>query len=254
MQWTLFTQRANSTAKKGQLDCTRLYKWIHVICLKKQGINKSCILPGMRLRTCLLIAVSVLLVIGIDGARDRKKSKNRHRDSENTAEDTEEGHGRSGSFFGEQEQDDRRKEKQEKVKERLMEKKEREKEEESSEEKDDKDKDKEKNSTAGAEIEIPKRLRRTFQLTRARELNDGEQRPLNNRIIYSNSKQHRVRRWPKKDHVNMRKKVKSAKKTIKHKPLRLRRARKYDSMENVDPYVRTRFRKSSRALDSTEFF
>ncbi|KHJ98518.1 hypothetical protein OESDEN_01492 [Oesophagostomum dentatum] len=65
----------------------------------------------MRLRTCLLIALAVFLVIGVDGARDRKKSKNRHRDNENTAETEEEGP-RSGSFFGEG-KDDRRKEQKE---------------------------------------------------------------------------------------------------------------------------------------------
>ncbi|EYC00455.1 hypothetical protein Y032_0115g480 [Ancylostoma ceylanicum] len=53
----------------------------------------------------------------------------------------------------------------------MLEKKEKEKEEESSEEKDDKDK--EKNGTA-SEIEIPRRMRRNLELSRAKELNDGK--------------------------------------------------------------------------------
>ncbi|KAJ1357882.1 hypothetical protein KIN20_016140, partial [Parelaphostrongylus tenuis] len=59
--------------------------------------------------------------------------------------------------------------------ERGMEKKDRQKEEESSEEKDE-NKEKKRNETS--EIKIPKRFRRTLELTKAKELNEGQHQPL----------------------------------------------------------------------------
>ncbi|KAK6766747.1 hypothetical protein RB195_026181 [Necator americanus] len=207
----------------------------------------------MRSKTYLLIFLAVFLLIGADGARDRKKNKNRNRDNESGAEGEEQGT-RAGSFFGGQDEERR---KETKDRERLMEKKEREKEEESSEEKDEK----EKNGTS-SEIEIPKRRRRNLELSRAKELNDGSVQSLDKKSGHEHPKhQHRIRRWPsamKKEHMDkpMHRKRKAGRKTIKHKQAaRIRRAKKLEPTldENVEDEMKTKKSKvSSSSSESNE--
>ncbi|EYC00451.1 hypothetical protein Y032_0115g477 [Ancylostoma ceylanicum] len=77
------------------------------------------------------------------------------------------------------------------------------------------------------------RIRRTLELSKAQELNDGEVKPVDKKPSQEQSwSQHRIRRWPlplKRDHQHrvVHRRAKSARKTIKHKPLRKRRAEKH---------------------------
>ncbi|KAL6722709.1 hypothetical protein Aduo_017807 [Ancylostoma duodenale] len=79
------------------------------------------------------------------------------------------------------------------------------------------------------------RMRRTLELTKAQELNDGKVKPVDKKPTQEQSyRQHRIRRWPlphpKRDHQHrvVHRRAKSARKTIRYKPLRIRRAEKHE--------------------------